>query len=681
MSSNFECFVTINDKKQTIIVKKNVNCVTFGDVYHQICKICSNVSIESHVFEIFDVLNFSFTRLTDFKTKIKCLSRIRVSPSFRSISLINSHFESTTSQESHSMGSSSDTKRFKSGNTFRDNLIRKHNIGLTSTSPSTSTSTNRFFKPMDQIITAPQKAVTSHSSITNHNNDSFSKKFKPLDNADKSEDLEQSSDSFECHGLSPKGKQIYCQFCLKFYPSMAEAVKHISTFEHLKNSREDCYETIDKQFLTEIKDKKNLKKILYRRIELNKFNDEEKRKMIDHGIRVKDGSGPESYVCHTCDRFFESFINVKNHYRHYLNVEYRNKSPINEDLRHKEKKTKQSKEENKNFKVPEEVADDVKRLVRHGFVVSPVSKHKFILICRFCECSVKTVSKAENHLKSEEHKWLSENPFRGIDKLIVTESYPNNDIEAVLARIDTVRELSYSLKERFLSHGLKVKNGIGCMAYVCTKCNALFERLQDVEKHLKEFEKLKNSLLDQTSNGNDDECLSEFQMAVLEKQMKEKTIEKMLRNEGIKYKKYDESVRKQLSSNDKDIPHIYYYCVFCNINFHSKETAIYHLNRIFHKKIRRGEYMTPIEAMFCAKTDRIDEYDVAFARMEALNRLDNKTKIELRDKGIRLKDGIGSDAYICLKCNASIASETIDSALFSLIRHTKSRDHLRYASH
>ena len=713
MSSNFECYVTINDKKQTIVLKKDVNSVTFGDVYKQICKINHNISIESHVFEVFDVIDFSFTRLTDFKSKIKCLSRLRVSPSFKSIS---SNLHSTNGKlghDNHSTLGYSDAKRLKTGNQFRDELLRKHSpMFNTAVNQVVSTFNDPYFKPMDQSFreVCPSteehpkdnsfskkfKPITNDSSPKEHPKDnSFSKKFKPIinhssKNDDKTHVSEESSDSFEWNGMTRNGKQFYCQFCLKFYPSMTEVVKHTSTLEHLKNSREECYETIDKQFLTELKNKKDLKRIFHRKIELNKYNDEEKTNMIKHGIRVMDGFGPQSYVCLTCDRYFDGFSQAKNHFKHYLNVESHNKN--NEDYsKSKGSKEKQRKHKDnisdkaKKFKLPEEVADDVKRLVRQGFAVVPISKHKFYLNCRFCEYSAKSVSKAEKHMQTEEHKWLCENPFRGIDRLIVTESTPHNDIEAVLARLDAVNELSCTLKERFLSHGLKVKDGIGSMAYVCNKCNALFERLKDAKNHLKEFEKLKKSLLhrSKTSNNNEDDCLTDSQMEVLEKQMKanDKSFEKMLRNEGIKFKKCDQTLRKQLSSSDDDIPDIYFHCVFCNINFYSKETALYHSNRTFHKKIRRGEYMTPIEAMFCAKTERIDEFDVAFARMEALYRLDNKTKMELRDKGIRLKDGIGSDAYVCLKCNISIPTETIDSALFSLIRHTKSRDHLKYSSH
>ncbi len=54
MSLNFECFVQINDKKHTIYVNKDINSVTFSDIYREIKKIDSkqNISFETNTFEV-----------------------------------------------------------------------------------------------------------------------------------------------------------------------------------------------------------------------------------------------------------------------------------------------------------------------------------------------------------------------------------------------------------------------------------------------------------------------------------------------------------------------------------------------------------------------------------------------------------------------------------------------------
>ena len=46
-------------------------------------------------------------------------------------------------------------------------------------------------------------------------------------------------------------------------------------------------------------------------------------------------------------------------------------------------------------------------------------------------------------------------------------------------------------------------------------------------------------------------------------------------------------------------------------------------------------------------TECLDETAVALARKEELSKISNVIKNEYFNEGIRLKDGIGSDAYVC----------------------------------
>lgn len=80
MSTNFECFVTISGNKHTINLEKDINKVTFGDVYQKIQKLDpkQDISYERYVFECFDFDINSFKRIVSTHQLIKYFSRIRV---------------------------------------------------------------------------------------------------------------------------------------------------------------------------------------------------------------------------------------------------------------------------------------------------------------------------------------------------------------------------------------------------------------------------------------------------------------------------------------------------------------------------------------------------------------------------------------------------------------------------
>ncbi|CAG2181883.1 unnamed protein product, partial [Oppiella nova] len=79
--SQFECFVTIGSEKRVISLDAGVDSlsVPFGHIYSRLSQ-SSDVSLESHVFEIFDFSFNAFNRLSSTETPVKYLSRIRVTP-------------------------------------------------------------------------------------------------------------------------------------------------------------------------------------------------------------------------------------------------------------------------------------------------------------------------------------------------------------------------------------------------------------------------------------------------------------------------------------------------------------------------------------------------------------------------------------------------------------------------
>jgi hypothetical protein len=141
-------------------------------------------------------------------------------------------------------------------------------------------------------------------------------------------------------------------------------------------------------------------------------------------------------------------------------------------------------------------------------------------------------------------------------------------------------------------------------------------------------------------------------------------IESKFKNEGI--------IRK-IGKKGKIMEKLYR--VFCDSYFNTNQTAIDHLNRSFHETTKRGENLKPVDDKFTIKTQRINEFEVCFARMKALYSLKTDLKVKYFEKGIRLKDGIGSSAYVCLKCNVFISSETVESGMFSFINHINSQLH------
>ncbi len=95
--------------------------------------------------------------------------------------------------------------------------------------------------------------------------------------------------------------------------------------------------------------------------------------------------------------------------------------------------------------------------------------------CLVCNSWFKQINEALGHKQSEDNSItkLGER-FKGIDRLLAIDSEKLNDIEVVLARKAELGKIGISVKEGYLNHGIRLKDGIGSQAYVCLECNLSF---------------------------------------------------------------------------------------------------------------------------------------------------------------------------------------------------------------
>ncbi len=73
--------------------------------------------------------------------------------------------------------------------------------------------------------------------------------------------------------------------------------------------------------------------------------------------------------------------------------------------------------------------------------------------------------------------------------------------------------------------------------------------------------------------------------------------------------------------------------------------AFIHSTNKSHLKLKNDQNLGAIDQLFITKSDRMKDWNDVCA----------KTRI-YSEHGIRLKDGIGTNAYVCLKCNLSFES-------------------------
>ncbi|CAG2100159.1 unnamed protein product [Medioppia subpectinata] len=121
-----------------------------------------------------------------------------------------------------------------------------------------------------------------------------------------------------------------------------------------------------------------------------------------------------------------------------------------------------------------------------------------------------------------------------------------------------------------------------------------------------------------------------------------------------------------------------FYCLFCEVFCNNLNAAERHVETPKHHRTKIGDNFKGIDAKFTIKSERISETRVALARKGELNKISNVIKNEYFNEGIRLKDGIGPNAYVCENCDISIASLALISEHLEL--HKQLAEQLRMCS-
>jgi hypothetical protein len=259
------------------------------------------------------------------------------------------------------------------------------------------------------------------------------------------------------------------------------------------------------------------------------------------------------------------------------------------------------------------------------------------------------------------------NKIEGIDKMLIIKNLENcNDIQILTAIKQELERMSSAVKEEYYRHGIRLNDGFGINAYLCLKCNVSLNSLLEVIKHLENFGRSTNeSLVDSTANTNEQHINT--------KPHQISSAESRFRSEGI------------FSSYDYEHKTMKYCCVFCDLYFETEEALNLHISCWNHfrkafkcrkKQCFNYENQDINERDFTVESQRINEFEVKFARIKIRSTFEKKFKKQIKKEGIRLKDGIGFDAIYCLKCDYSLAVYSIKESKTIISLHLESRQHL-----
>ena len=306
--------------------------------------------------------------------------------------------------------------------------------------------------------------------------------------------------------------------------------------------------------------------------------------------------------------------------------------------------------------------DDFLNLKKEGIREKELRNKGLKFVCQLCDRLLADKSQAVNHLATDEHIGNKTGELlRGVERLFVVDCH-HNSIDFFLARKRQLRDIKFDAMEQYVYHGIRLKNGLGSEAFVCLMCDQALADLQTIENHIK--------FLDVHLNLDMANLVGQSEDAMRMSKLSPLDMEALFRNEGISHDvKYNDNKRSEK-----------FVCVFCDATFKTIDSVISHLSRPYHRKTKRAEVLRPIDARFAIPSDRSDEFDVAFARMRALLNLTNEQKIRFSEEGIRLKDGYGSEAYCCVKCQSTIAAESFHSAVLLINKHIDSRQHIERLS-
>ncbi|CAG2110198.1 unnamed protein product [Medioppia subpectinata] len=299
--------------------------------------------------------------------------------------------------------------------------------------------------------------------------------------------------------------------------------------------------------------------------------------------------------------------------------------------KHKQKKQKKKKAVKVVTTETNNKTISVKGLRAEG--IHPIGLNVFK--CKVCEITVNGLTTAFNHSASDEHlKTKYGDDLKGLDAQFTIDSPKIGDAEVAIARRRELKKISLSDKQEYWSHGIRLKDGFGADAFICSACNLKFKSLKEVKKHVKSAEPIKEETPVVESASVQFVAKSVGSPPQLNK------VDERLRNEGIK--------ATETSAEFK------FYCLFCNMYLDCKKVGVAHTNDPRHKKMKCGDNLNELDAKFTIKSDRINEFEVAFARRHYLRTISLDLKTCLTNAGIRLKDGTGSQAFYCVKCELSV---------------------------
>ncbi|XP_054155258.1 uncharacterized protein LOC128953762 [Oppia nitens] len=132
----------------------------------------------------------------------------------------------------------------------------------------------------------------------------------------------------------------------------------------------------------------------------------------------------------------------------------------------------------------------------------------------------------------------------------------------------------------------------------------------------------------------------------------------VLRNEGVVRKL---NKRKEL-----------YKCLCCcGKRFTDRTQAEEHIQTLEHKSAKYEQKLSDIDSLLALDIGKCSDIEVILARKRQLSQINRKTKEMMYSNGIRLKDGFGSNNFVCIQCNGlSLSSVQL------VMEHLKTSPHL-----
>ncbi|CAG2177198.1 unnamed protein product, partial [Oppiella nova] len=191
------------------------------------------------------------------------------------------------------------------------------------------------------------------------------------------------------------------------------------------------------------------------------------------------------------------------------------------------------------------------------------SKNSFKFKCKVCDISFNGFACALKHSTSDEHSKIKfGDDLKGLDAQFTIDSPNIGDCEVAIARRRELKKISLTDKQEYVSHGIRLKDGFGTDAYICSTCDLKFKSIHEVKDHIESLA----ADIENTENKPELKAVdNSVALYVPKSPPLGQTLSKLdlkLKNEGIKAT--DSGVDSK------------FYCLFCNIYFDCKKTAVLH---------------------------------------------------------------------------------------------------------